>query len=86
MGECRVCKYVWNVLIAIDQLCNAILAGDPDETMSSRFGKWSNVTKESDSWKRHIAKVMCYLLNLIDKNHCPNSIEADEGKNDLLGD
>ena len=31
--------YVWNVLIGLDQFCNAILGGDPDETMSSRMGK-----------------------------------------------
>lgn len=32
-------KYIWNLLIAIDQLFNTILGGDPDETMSSRMGK-----------------------------------------------
>lgn len=32
-------KYIWNLLISIDQLCNTILGGDPDETMSSRMGK-----------------------------------------------
>jgi hypothetical protein len=29
-------SYVVGVLIGIDQLANAILAGDPDETISSR--------------------------------------------------
>lgn len=32
-------KYIFNILIGIDQLCNTILGGDPDETMSSRMGK-----------------------------------------------
>ena len=32
-------KYLWNILIGIDQLCNSILGGDPGETMSSRMGK-----------------------------------------------
>ena len=31
--------YFWNVLVAIDQLFNTILGGDPDETLSSRMGK-----------------------------------------------
>ena len=31
--------YILNVLIAIDQLANSLLAGDPDETLSSRVGK-----------------------------------------------
>ncbi|MDP4158147.1 MAG: hypothetical protein Q8911_00075 [Bacillota bacterium] len=32
-------KYFYNILIGIDQLCNTILGGDPDETISSRMGK-----------------------------------------------
>lgn len=32
-------KYLYNILIGVDQLCNTILGGDPDETMSSRMGK-----------------------------------------------
>lgn len=32
-------KYLYNILIGIDQLANAILGGDPDETISSRLGK-----------------------------------------------
>ncbi|WP_302621011.1 hypothetical protein [Cupriavidus taiwanensis] len=31
-------RYFWNVLIAIDQFGNALGAGDPDETISSRAG------------------------------------------------
>lgn len=38
-GEFLVKKYIYNILIGIDQLCNAILGGDPDETISSRLGK-----------------------------------------------
>ena len=38
--ECRFCKYVWNILIAIDQFFNALFGGDPDETISSRAGKY----------------------------------------------
>lgn len=29
-------RYCLNVLIALDQLANALLRGDPDETLSSR--------------------------------------------------
>jgi hypothetical protein len=32
-------KYIWNILVAIDQFINTVLGGDPDETMSSRMGK-----------------------------------------------
>lgn len=70
----KIKRYLWNVLISIDQLINTVLlAGAPDETISSRMGK-------------HVAKkdcpacnLLCWLLNLIDKNHCQKSIELDEG-------
>ena len=35
----KITKYFWNLLIALDQLANTILAGDPDETISSRAAK-----------------------------------------------
>ena len=72
-------KYVWNVLIWIDQGVNVVFApvlnvvfkpakfGDPDETLSSVFGKYSSQC----AWCSRI----CKLLNLVDKNHCENSIE-----------
>jgi hypothetical protein len=31
-----ILRYVWNVLIAIDQLANTLTGGLPDETISSR--------------------------------------------------
>lgn len=32
-------QYIWNVLVALDQLGNALTFGDPQETISSRMGK-----------------------------------------------
>lgn len=74
--ECRICKYIWNILISIDQLANTILGGDPDETISSRAGK----KQDTQKW----AKWLCWLLNKIDTNHCKKSIEEDEGDRDVL--
>jgi len=73
--ECKVCKYIWNLLIAIDQLANTVLLGDPDETISSRAGK----RQDTQTW----AKYLCWILNKIDKNHCKKSIELDEGGREL---
>jgi hypothetical protein len=84
--DCKFCRYVWNLLIALDQFCNAILAGDPDETMSSRFGKWSVLqtrTKE-DGIKRSVADAICWFLNKLETDHCKKSIEEDEGADDVL--
>lgn len=66
-------KYFWNILIAIDQFLNTLLAGDPDETISSRMGKYA---KRKSGW---IPCQLCKLLNLFDKEHCIRSIEKDEG-------
>lgn len=71
-------KWIKNILIAIDQLFNALLAGDPDETISSRCGKMVNSNK--------FCKHLCKLLNKIDKRHCKKSIEEDEGANNVWGE
>ena len=34
-------SYARNILIAVDQLCNAVACGWPDETISSRAFRWS---------------------------------------------
>jgi len=67
-------RYIWNLLISIDQLCNTILGGYPDETMSSRMGK--HLIKKPDC---PLCKFLCGLLNKIDPNHCIDAIEKDEG-------
>lgn len=73
-------KYFWNILIAIDQLANALLFGDPDETISSRMGKWSNM----NGWRKRVACPICWVLHLIDPHHCAKSIESDEGKDEIV--
>lgn len=69
-------QYGLNILIAIDQLFNALFFGDPDETMSSRMGKY--VTRG----RGFIPCVLCKLLDIVfrEKDHCKNSIELDEGE------
>ena len=68
-------QYIWNLLISIDQLCNTILAGDPDETMSSRMGK--HLAKHE---KCPVCTFLCKLLNMIQKDHCVKAIEKDRGE------
>lgn len=75
-------KYFWNLLIAIDQLFNTILFGDPDETISSRLGKWLDLPK--GKWRYKVASFVCWFLRKIDPNHCRNSVEKDEGKDNIL--
>jgi len=68
-----VSLWLWNVLIGIDQLANAILGGYPDETISSRAAKAKHKGK-------HWGCVLCKLLDLVDKGHCEENLEADEGE------
>jgi hypothetical protein len=72
-------KYILNILIALDQLGNAILLGDPDNTISGRLGV---AIYEGEC---RLCKPICKLLDFVfrDKNHCKKSIEADEGKRSL---
>lgn len=69
-------RYFFNLLIAIDQLLNTLLFGDPDETISSRMGKY--VARG----RGFIPCVLCKLLDAVfrEKDHCKNSIETDEGE------
>jgi hypothetical protein len=66
--------YFLNILLAVDQLGNAILAGDPDETISSRIGK----AKLRDDLSL-VGKVVDMVLEALDENHSIDAIEPDEG-------
>ena len=66
--------YFWNILISIDQLCNTILFGCPDETMSSRMGKY---VRRGRGW---FPCQLCKILNIFEKDHCIRSIENDRGE------
>ena len=69
-------KYIYNILIGIDQLANAIAFGDPDETISSRLGK-----NHSGSW---LEKLVNWMFRKQTDNHCKNAIEEDEAKHSLI--
>ena len=68
-------SYARQVLIALDQLLNSLLAGDPDETLSSRMGKY--VQRGRGWFPCQLCKLLALALR--DKDHCINNIEADEG-------
>lgn len=66
-------RYIWNLLIAIDQLINAICGGDPDETISSRIGKRRDEAERF--WSRVVDKIFFWQ-----RGHTKNAVEEDEGK------
>ncbi len=65
--------YVTRVIVAFNQLLNAITGGDEDETMSSRLGKDARRGKP-------VGCILCKVLGWIDEDHCEKAIERDEGK------
>ncbi len=69
-------KYVINLLISIDQFFNTLLGGFPDETISSRAGKWIRANSQA---KGGVFYWLCRALHMIDPNHCLDAIEEDEG-------
>jgi hypothetical protein len=65
-------RWVFNVLVSIDQLGNTLAGGDPDETISSRTAK---ACLQGKTWGR----VGCAILDWFDPGHCQYSLEPDEG-------
>lgn len=72
-------RYLWNILLSLDQLLNTVAGGDPDETISSRADK---AQKAGKAW----GCILCKLLSKIQKNHCQRSIEPDEGSRAVFPD
>jgi len=66
-------QYFFSLFVSLSQFANTILAGDPDETISSRAGK---AKREGRVW----GCLLCRFLDLFDRKHCEKSIEEDEGK------
>ena len=67
----KVKRYFWNLLLAIDQLLNTILGGDPDETISSRLAKLARKGNK-------VGIIGCSILDKFDEGHCERVIELDE--------
>lgn len=55
-------KYLHNVLVGLDQFCNTLLGGHPDETMSARSGRAADAGKP-------LGIAMKKILNTIQHDH-----------------
>jgi len=70
-------RYALNVLVAYDQLGNAVFGGDPQETISSRIGK-------SSKKGNRFARVCSWYLSIPDPGHTEDAINTKEGKDGLF--
>ncbi|GFK94404.1 hypothetical protein NNJEOMEG_02249 [Fundidesulfovibrio magnetotacticus] len=66
-------RYIWNVLLGLDQFLSVLTGGDPDETVSSRVGKAA-----ASGSLLGMALERC-LDAVFGAGHCRQAIEADEG-------
>jgi hypothetical protein len=64
-----------SVLKEVDELGNAILTANEDETLSLRFAIWRT---EGNKVQRGISKALCWSLNIFDKHHCDKVLAAAE--------
>lgn len=67
-----------NVLIAIDQLANAIVRGDPDETLSSRAYRMHRKGQPYWGWTMHFINGLFF-----DRNHCLKAWESEHKERKL---
>ena len=80
-------SWIQGVLIAIDQLGNAIAGGNPDATISARTGYFAN---GGDSKLQFYWKTMEYIINFafyqIDgPDHCCKALLADKDESHKVG-
>ncbi|MFC3151319.1 hypothetical protein ACFOEK_09805 [Litoribrevibacter euphylliae] len=68
------------VLVAIDQLGNAIAGGNPDATVSARVGFFSIHAKKPYIWYwKALAEIIDFAFYPVDgPNHCVDSYRADK--------
>ncbi|WNZ57160.1 hypothetical protein QT397_07395 [Microbulbifer sp. MKSA007] len=75
-------SWLWNVIVAVDQLGNAIAGGNPDATISARCGYFSRVTETRfRRYWRFLERVINYTLKPIDgPDHCYQSYLWDHAE------
>lgn len=67
-------KYIFNVLIGLDLFFNALFAGDPKMTISTRVYLYRDVNI--------IASLMYRFLNWLDAKHCEDALKYDQNGTD----
>ena len=68
-------RYSYHVVIAIDQLFNALTGGAADETLSSRTYRGAILVKQPKKRWRVLYRVINGLF--FDRNHCKTAYESE---------
>jgi hypothetical protein len=76
--------YLWQVLVAVDQLANALLLGHADETLSARAYRVELAGKLWARLTRPCIDVVFYAITLgHDKQHCYTSYLSEFNRKHL---
>jgi len=75
--------YLYNIIIAVSQLVNAALGGQPDETLSSRMGRVKRSHGGSFPSHMKLARFLDWFLDKIDKDHFWTSIKEPTREREL---
>ena len=71
----KIKMWGYHVLVAIDQLFNALIGGAADETLSSRTYRGAMLAKKPRKRWRVLYRVINGLF--FDKNHCKPAYESE---------
>jgi hypothetical protein len=72
-------QYIYNLALSLDQFVNAILLGDPDESISGRCGR--AIESGRPKW---FVKPLAFVIDLLflmvigEEDHVKNAIEPEE--------
>lgn len=75
MDKVKLTRYGYHVVIAIDQLFNALTGGAADETLSSRTYRGAMLADKPKKRWRVLYRVINALF--FDVNHCKASYESE---------
>lgn len=75
----KLTSYLFNILHVIDQLANVLLGGDPRWTLSGRMGR------DIAFGRCKFCIPICWILGLIQKNHCADAYSADQAADNDTG-
>jgi hypothetical protein len=72
-------QYLYNLGLAIDQLLNTILLGDPDEGLSGRLGR-AYLSGKPKFWVKPLMRVNDWLWLVLtgESDHSVNAVEPEE--------
>lgn len=75
----KICRYLLNYAVLIDEGINTIFGGSPNETVSERAAKARNAGRK---W----GCVLCRVLNWINQGHCDKALTSTVGDDAVIPD